>query len=356
MSDFRFASPHILNLLWFVPIYVLLGFYYAKKREQRFQQLMGERVYPFLSSSVSYQKRKWKTLLEALTIACLILALARPQTGASTQKIKSEGVELMFVVDVSQSMMAEDIKPSRLDLAKRELTRFLELGGGDKVGIVAFAGSAALLSPVTTDKSALMMYLDSLTPDSVSTQGTNFKEALQQAQAAFERGGIEKDETTTVARAIIIASDGEDNEEGAVTKAKELEQSGIRIFSLAFGTEKGAPIPIRDRRGHLVGYRKDDNGQVILTKTKGTILQELANVGGGSFYHVTFGGSSMNQLREDLNRLEKATFESAELVSYEEKFQLFLLLGLFFGLFDLYLGDRKHMGRLWKGRFEIAQD
>ncbi|MCB0422825.1 MAG: VWA domain-containing protein [Bdellovibrionales bacterium] len=323
------------------------------RQKEKLKRGLGERGWQYLTSSLSLNKRKIKIFLEGLAILFFILALARPQSGKSTKKVKSEGVDLMMLVDVSRSMMAEDVRPSRLDLAKKELIRFIDMGGGDRIGIIAFAGSAALLSPVTTDSSALKMYIESLSEDSVSTQGTDFKRALEEAKSAFKNGGKEDSEDSVVTRVVLIASDGEDNQPGALEAATDLVQTmKARIFTMAFGTEKGGAIPVRDDRGVLRGYRKDKQGKVILSRTKGTILKSLAQAGKGSFHHITIGSREINKIRSEINALEKSEFESADMVNYDEKFQWFLILGLLVAFIEVALSERKKEGRLWFGRFE----
>lgn len=354
MNGFRFESPGYLTLLWLLPIFVGLAFWHWRSSRRKFAKVLGTKMAPFLLNSVSTTKRKWKLFLQTAAIALCIFALARPQSGQSLQKVKSEGIEVMFLVDVSQSMLAEDVKPSRLELAKKDLMQFLDASNGDRVGIIAFAGSSILLSPMTSDRNALKMFIDSLSPDSVSLQGTEFRKALEDAAEAFKRGGVEAEQQSAVTRAIVIASDGEDQEKGALEKAQELAKSGIRIFTLGFGTERGGPIPLRDEYGRLKGYLKDRSGQVVMSTSKGTVLKELAEAGRGSYYQATFGGNQMKLLREDLQRLERSVFDSAEVVNYDEKYQPILFCAILLVLLELFLGDRKGVARLWRGRFEVG--
>lgn len=314
---------------------------------------IGSRLYPFLSSSVSPKKRRLKQILQLLTVGLFILALARPQMGESQQEIRSEGVEIIFAVDVSESMLAEDVKPSRLAQAKAELSRLVDLMPGNKIGVVAFAGSAALLSPLTNDPGAIKMYLESLDTNSVSTQGTNFLEALKASKEAFQRGGVDTDDVVKVTRVIVMASDGEDHEPGALDEAKKMVSEGIRIFTLAYGTEKGGAIPVRDGMGFLKGYKKDRQGNTILSIVKGEALKSLAEAGKGSFYFATFGGQQTRHLVEDIDKLEKTQFESAVATQYEERFQAILLVGIILGILEIFLGERRSRFRFWKGRYEV---
>lgn len=350
---FRFENMTAFQYLWFLPVIIVLGFYFERQARKKMEKAIGSRLYPFLASSVSTKKRKLKTVLQVMTLFFFVLALARPQMGESQQQVKSEGVEIIFAVDVSESMMAEDVKPSRLAQAKAELSRLIDLMPGNKVGVVAFAGSAALLSPLTNDPGAIKMYLESLEPISVSSQGTNFTEALKVSKEAFERGGVTTDEVVRVTRVILIASDGEDHEPGALEEAKKMAGEGVRIFSLAYGTEKGGTIPVRDGMGFLRGYKKDRQGQTVLTTVKGDALRAIAEAGQGSFYFATFGGEQTKLLVEDISKLERTQFDTTMATQYEERFQSLLFLGIVLALIELFLGERRHAFRFWKGRYEV---
>lgn len=356
MTVYRFADKAALQFLWLLPVLLVLSWYLTKIHLQKIARGLGTKMAPFLTASVSLARRRWKLILEVLALAAFVVALARPQAGQSQQKVKSEGIEIVILFDASHSMEAEDAKPSRMELAKKEVMRFLDRLSGDRVGLVAFAGSAVLLSPVTTDLPALKMYIESLSPMSVATQGTEFSKALREAAQAFKRGGVDEDEGSAVTRAVVVVSDGEDHEPGAMKVAEELAQEGIRLFALGVGTENGGPIPIRDEFGNLRGYKKDEAGKVILTQTKGTVLKELAQQGKGSFYHLTFGGNASQNLYEDIRKLEQAQFNSSVVTSYDEKYQNFLIFGLLLALIELFVGERKGRARLWKGRFEVAEE
>lgn len=349
---FRFENLSAFNYLWLIPVILGFGFYFKKRAQAKLAKAIGTRLYPFLSSSVSPQKRLLKTALQVLSVFFFVLALARPQFGQSSQQVKSEGVELIFAVDVSDSMMAEDVKPSRLAQVKAELSRLVDQMPGNKVGVVAFAGSAALLSPLTSDPSAVKMYVESLDPSSVSSQGTNFQDALSASEEAFKRGGV-SGEGSQATKVILIASDGEDHEQGALDQAKKLTDAGIRIFTLAYGTEKGGTIPVRDAMGFLKGYKKDRSGQTVLTTVKGDFLRSLAEAGRGSFYYATFGGEQVKFLTEDISKLEKTQFDTSMAVDYDERFQVLLLMGILCAILELMIGERRRSFKFWKGRYEV---
>lgn len=350
---FRFESSHLLVYLFLAPVILGIFYFYYLRWLKISTRSFGARVVPYLVQNFSVTKAFAKALCLAAAFSLFVLAWARPQAGKGQSEVKSEGVEVMLLVDVSQSMLAEDVRPSRLEHAKKEMIRFLDMLSGDKVGLVAFAGSAVLLSPLTVDKSALKMYVEGLSPNTVESQGTEIGKALQEAKEAFRRGGTESDEQSRVTKVIVVISDGEDHEEGTEKIAKDLTEDGVRIFTMAFGTEAGGKIALRDARGVLRDYLKDGSGQVVTSQVKGDFLRKVAEAGQGSFYHVTFGGSQMNALKEDLDRLEKAEFDTLLSTNYEEWFQWVLLFGFFVALAELALGNRKKLPTKWKGRFPV---
>jgi Ca-activated chloride channel family protein len=351
--DYRFEDRAALQLLMLLPVLVILLWWMGQRTRQILREKMAPNVAGFLTRSLSLSKRKAKIALQCLTLFFFIVALARPQSGEGKQKAKSEGLEIMLAVDVSNSMLAEDARPSRLELARRELTRFVDSLSGDKVGIVAFAGSAILLSPLTNDKSALKMYLDSLSPEAVSTQGTDFKRAINESFSALNRGGVDSDAQQKITRVIVIASDGEDNEKGGLDEARRVAAAGVRIFTLGFGTEAGAQIPVRDKNGVLIGYKKDSKGQPVVTKSTGAALKELAEAGQGSYQQVTFGSDAVKRLKSQIDELQRTQFDTMEVSNYIEHYQWFLGIGLILALIELALGERRSSGRLWRGRFEV---
>lgn len=348
----RFFHPEYISYLAGVIVLWVLAFYFYKRSKLKLQAFYSSDLLNKLISSVSFTKRKIKIILEGLVLVFCLLSLARLQMGQGEQKVKSEGIELMIAVDVSRSMLAEDIKPSRLDFAKREMNKLLDQMSGHKVGLIVFAGSSVLVAPLTTDYSALRMYIDSLDMNSVSTQGTYFAKAMSVAEEAFKNGGTETDEAVKVTRGILFISDGEDNEPGAIDAATKLNDDGIKIFSLGIGTEEGGSIPIRDSFGYLKGYKKDDSGNIIVSRAKTQLLQDIAAKGGGAYYHAVFGGKHTTQIVEDLAKLEKAQFDTKVTVNYNEYFQVFLLFAIVLAFLELLLSEKKSQNKIWKGRFE----
>lgn len=348
----RWANWAYLYWLFCVPVLYLALQFLNKKKMDLLRKTMGEKVLPYLLGGFSAGRQHFKLILVCGSLALALLAMARPQFGESKENVKSLGVEMMILFDVSQSMLTEDVSPSRLEVAKREMVRLLDKVPGSKVGLVAFAGSAALVSPISTDSSAIKMFVESLTTEAIATQGTEFKLALEQAEAAFNRGGEEDDTNSRVTRVILIVSDGEDQEPGAIEAAEKLTEKGVRIFSVAVGTEKGGQIPLRDANGFLRGMKKNASGQPIISTSRGDVLKSLAKAGKGSFYTASFGGTYLDNLVEDINKLEKTEFDSQTMVNYQERYQLFLLMGLILLFLDLFLSVQRPPGGEWRGRFQ----
>lgn len=349
----RFQNPLAFQSLWILVILISVILFLTYWRQKKIKQQFSERNFQLMTDKVSRKKIWIKFGLECFAVIFLVIALARPQLGQGTVEIKQEGFEIMLLVDVSESMMAEDLKPNRLALAKLDLERFIDSMPGYRMGLVAFAGSAAILSPLTNDPGALKMYVDSLDPQSVSAQGTSFENGLKIAMEAFERGSVGADETRQVTRVILMISDGEDHEEGALELAKKLTEQNIRLFTVAYGTEKGGAIPVRDQMGYMRGYKQDENRSAVISQVNGEALSKLAEAGKGTFSFAIVGGGHLKKISDDLSVLEKTQYDATTATQYEEKFQIFLLISLFLIILDLALSERKSLGGhrpAWKGR------
>lgn len=348
----RWGNPSAFYFLVLVVVFIILYIFFEKLFTEKLNRAFGKKVTAYLTQNLSVNRRRIQVVLQVLGLILMIIALARPQAGESQQEIKSEGIEMLILADVSDSMTAEDVRPSRLAQMRIELSKLLELMPGNKIGIIAFAGSSALLSPLTSDPNALRMYIDSLDVNSVSSQGTNFESGLSYAKEAFEKGGVTQDKTSRTTRVILIASDGEDQEKGAIDVAKTLAADGVRIFTMAYGTEKGGSIPVRDHMGNMTGYKKDAAGQIVLSQVHGDFLRELAAVGGGKFYFSYFNGDHLKNFVNDVGELEKTQFQSSVMTQYEEKFGIPLLAGILLILASLFVSDRRPISTEWKGKYE----
>ena len=352
MSGFRFGAPEDFKYLIAVLFMVVIYFIFRYRNIKRLNQAFGDRIAPWLSQSVSYSEQNVKLFFEVAGCLFLIIAMARPQLGQTQQEIKSEGIEIMIVADVSESMLAEDIKPSRLELMKVELEKLIDMMPGNKIGLIAFAGSSALMSPLTTDPGALKMYIQSLDVNSVSSQGTNFQVALSYAKESFEKGGVTQLDNLKTTRVVLVLSDGEDQEPNAVDEAKKMSEAGIHIITVAYGTEKGGSIPARDIYGNLNGSKKDKSGQPIITQVHGDFLKEIAEKTKGQFYISAFGGDHLKSIVANINEFEKEEFSSSVNMQYDEKFAYPLGLGILFLCLSFMIFNRNTNLSAWKGMYD----
>lgn len=354
-DNWRWLLPNNFYYLVLIPILFVLAIFFLKKSLDKVQKNFGKKMTPFLTSSYDDKKAKYRIGLELLVLTLIIVAWARPQAFGGKQKIKKAGVEILMLIDVSNSMSAEDVKPNRLNVAKAELSRFVDLNPNHRYSIVAFAGSAALLSPLTTDPEATKMYLESLDTKSVSEQGTNIQKALKIAKEAFERGGeASSADDRRVTRILLLVSDGEDHDSAALDVVKELNKEGYRLFAMSVGTDKGTPIPIYDDQGQLRGYRLF-KGETIMSKVNFDFLKDIAKAGDGSFSELKIGGAAVQNISNEINELDQSEFGDGEVAIYSEKFQIFLVFALILGLIEFILGNRKAKGRIWQGRFEVMK-
>jgi Ca-activated chloride channel homolog len=341
---FRFENSAAFYWLWWAVGLVFVYVYISARIDKKLKTAINERLLPYLTQSTSAARKKTKFILQVFVIVGFILALARPQMGMGSREIKSEGTQIIFMVDVSTSMLTQDLRSSRLEFAKKELIRLVDSLGGDKIGLVAFAGSAALLAPMTNDKSAIKMLLEGLDTQSVSGQGTAFEQGLNVSWEAFKRNQNDKEESVAT-RLVVIASDGEDNEPGALKAAEQMSGEGIKIFALGFGTAEGGPIPLPN------GNKRDRGGAEVISKFVPDALRKLAETGGGSFYHVTFGNDAVAQMKNDIGKLQKSQFDSLMQTEYSERFQILLLIAIVLALIELALSERRQGNVIWRGRF-----
>ena len=336
--SFRFEHLEAFYYFWFLLAFIPLLLILRYKKQKKIKALFGKTL-PFLTRTTSLTKQNIKRILECFIFILLVVAYARPQFGENTQTIQRSGIEMVFVIDTSLSMLTEDIKPNRLDLAKKTLKRILDQSVGHKVGLVAFAGSAALISPITSDYSALAMYIDAISTSLIQTQGTYFTQALLTASDSFKRGQEEIQDSNS-SQVIIIISDGEDNEPGALEVAKKLVNKGLHIYTMAIGTKKGAPIPIRNDLGQIQDYKRDKSQNIVLSRTQDRLLRDIARIGKGQFAYASVGGDEVKLLIDDLNQLEKRRFEEDQFVNHQEQFQVILALALLLMSIEILLSER----------------
>lgn len=272
-------------------------------------------------------------------LALVVLALANPQMGTQLSTVKQSGIDIMIALDVSNSMLAQDVQPSRLDRAKQILQRIVETRPNDRIGIIVFAGHAYLQMPLTTDHSAVKLFLQTLNPELVPTQGTAIAEAVDLAVRAFASNEKSSDQNTGH-RALIVLSDGEDHESETQTAAQQANDAGIVILSLGIGTQQGGTIPIY-ANGQKVDEKRDENGQIVTTQLVETSLKAIANQTNGEYVHIQGNRNELNEVTNRLNQIEKREFAARSFSDYNNYFQLPLALALLCLAAYVYLPDRK---------------
>jgi Ca-activated chloride channel family protein len=321
-------------LLGLIPVLVLAYFahlWWKRRAQRRFAEPALLRQ---LAPDRSFFNPHLKLFLLLLGLALLTLGLVNPKMGTKLETVKREGVDIVFAVDVSKSMLAEDIAPNRLEKAKRLVSEIINVLGSDRVGIIAYAGQAFPQLPITTDYSAAKMFLQSMNTDMLSSQGTAIDEAIKLASTYFD------DEQQTN-RVLFIISDGEDHSEGGVAQAVDLAvEQGIRIFTLGVGEEKGAPIPIK-RNGVVESLKKDAEGEVVITRLNEEILVEIADRGNGEYLQGENTQEAVEAVREILERMDKKEFEAKQFAEFKDQFQWFLGAALLVLFLDIFVLERK---------------
>lgn len=326
------ATYFYLFLIFPIMVLLYVGLVYWKKRTQR--RFAEPTLLKRLTPSRSSFKGVLKLLFLLLGLSGLILGLANPKIGTKLETVKREGVDIVFAIDVSKSMLAEDIAPNRLEKSKRLVSEIINQLASDRIGIIAYAGQATPQLPITTDYGVAKMFLQYLNTDLLSSLGTAIDEAIKLATTYYD----DEDQTNKV---LFIVSDGEDHSDGLAIDAVDLAvEQGIRIFTIGVGKEKGAPIPIK-RNGITQELKKDSQGEVVITKLNREILTEIAEKGNGEYIDGSNTDEAVEKIKEALNQMDKMEFEAKQFADYKDQFQWFLAAGLFFLFLDIFILDRK---------------
>jgi tetratricopeptide (TPR) repeat protein len=330
----RFEHPEYLWFLLLIPV-LGAGFFFlnlwGKKQLHRF---VGETLVPQLAPEMSMAMRIVKQVLMLFSLACLILAIANPQVGTRLEEVKREGIDLFVALDVSLSMKSEDIRPSRLEKAKRDVSELLRKLSGDRVGMIVFAGDAYVQFPLTADYAAADLFLSAIDVDAVPIPGTMIGSAIEVALKSFS-----KDAPTQ--KAIVIVSDGENTEGEVMGAVEDAKKASVRIYSVGMGTPEGGPIPVYNQAGDRVDYKRDQTESIVLSKLDETMLQQIASATGGSYHRATSGGNEIDGIFKELASLEKVEFGTKQITGFETRYQYPLALALLFLLIDLMLSERR---------------
>ncbi|MGE5944021.1 MAG: vWA domain-containing protein, partial [Flavobacteriales bacterium] len=324
--------------IWFwvlgiIPVIILIFLVLQMWKHRTQSKFADKQLLNKLSPNKSLFKSILKISVLCLAFACFALALVNPKIGTKLETIKREGVDIVFAIDVSKSMLAEDIAPNRLDKSKQLVTQIINNLASDRIGIIAYAAKAFPQLPITTDYAAAKMFLNNMNTDMMSSQGTAINEAIKLSQTYFDDEG----QTNKV---LIIISDGEDHSEEAVAMAEAANEEGIRIFTIGVGDVKGGPIPEK-KNGIVLNYKKDNNGQTVITKLNEETLQNIAAVANGIYINGKNTSDVVKNIGDILNQMDKTEFETKQYADFKSQFQWFLGLGIFFLFLDIFLLERK---------------
>lgn len=330
---YRFEHTQFLWFLAIVPLIIIIAIIHRLWRKKALSNLGDKLLVQQLIPNYAPKMKSIKVFLLVIAFVFLILGLANLQFGSKLEEVKSKGIDIMIALDISNSMLAEDISPNRLDYAKREIGQLVGKLHNDRLGVVVFAGDAMVQLPITTDYSAVKLFLKNINTNIIAKQGTAIGTALELASESFDFDSPTK-------KAIIIITDGENHEDDAVEIAKEIRDKQVVIHTIGMGSKNGGPIPIY-KRGKQVGHRTDKEGNTIISKLDESMLKEIAQEGNGIYVRATSSNSGLRYVMEEIDAMEKTEFDSMVIRNYKSRFQLFLLIAFFFFLLKEVLPDSK---------------
>ena len=341
----RFENPQYLYWLLIIPVLVAVYVLIRLWNKRQFGRFANVKLRGYLVPMFSSARANTKFVIFNLIIALLIIGAANLQSGSKMEKVKREGIDLFLCVDISNSMHAEDIAPNRLERSKQAINKLISKLGGDRIGIIVFAGNAYVQLPITTDYSAAKMFLSTVDTDLIPTQGTEVGRAIELAIKSFGEDEHNK--------AIVIISDGEDHENGdAVKAAQEAAKRGIKIYTIGMGLDEGAPIPLYNKYGKKTGYKKDKDGNIIITKLDDNILRQIAEIGDGLYVRASNSNVGLDKIYEDINKTEKSEIESNVFTDYEDQFQWFVGAAILLLIIEILLSSGK---KEWESKFNLFE-
>jgi Ca-activated chloride channel family protein len=336
----RFADPGILYLLLLLPVLAGGAVVAARVRRRRLQEFAGGAAHlEAFARQVSVHRRAAKTLLLLLAAAAGIVAAARPQWGGKLESVERSGVDVVVALDASLSMAVEDVAPNRLEAARQSAGALIGRLGGDRVGLVTFAGRASLNCPLTVDHEAARLFLEAVDLDAVAVPGTALADALVRASEAFELDGASPVEEG--GRAIVLFTDGENHEEGIAEATSRLVRTGVNVYAVGVGSPGGGPIPLVDADGRTTGFKKDREGRVVTSRLEEAVLEDLAIETGGRYYRATPAGLEIDEIVEEIAGLDAREFGNVLRTRYEERFHVPLAVALLALLAEALIPDRK---------------
>lgn len=326
---FRFAEPLYLYLLLIVPLLVVVFVFYRRAQTRRLKRFGDLEIIAQLMPEASPRRVRNKFVLLCVVVALLVGALAQPQFGSKLREVKRSGVEIMLAVDVSNSMLAEDFKPNRLERTKNAINRLIEQLSKDRVGMVVFAGEAYVQLPITSDYISAKSFVSSISPGIVPVQGTSLSRAIELATRSFS-------EQSHKSRAVILVSDGESHDDDPIAAAQAAREQGVVIYTVGIGTPEGAPIAID---GQMI---KDEEGNMVVSKLSEETLQQIAVITGGTYVRATNQSVGLDEILRRIGEMEKQEFSSLAFEEYNDQFHYLLAVALVFVLIEFLMIDRKN--------------
>ena len=335
----QFGNPQLFHLYWLLPAIVLFFIAMFKYKSRLLKRLGDEELIARLTSNVSRQKQIGKVILIIFIFIILVFSLVNPQIGTRLEEVKRKGVDIFIAVDISKSMLAEDIAPNRLEKAKHEISSFINQLQGDRVGLIVFSGLAFVQCPLTLDYSAANLFLDDIDVDIIPQPGTAISEAIKTSMSSFTSRELKY-------KVLILITDGEEHEGDPLEMAKEASKEGVIIYTIGIGSPQGAPIPEFNQYGTKVGYKKDRNGQIITTKLDILTLEKIAFETGGKFYISTTGEVELEKILDEISEMEKKELASRKFTQFEDRFQYFLFAALILLIIETLLSERRKIKKL----------
>ncbi len=339
---FRFAHSEFLYLLYLVPLIIALIWYSVLNQKKLLEKFANKKLHNILFPLKSRFKIFIKSGLIITSIILLIISLANPQIGSKIEEVKQVGIDVYILLDVSLSMQAQDIKPSRLEKAKHEIAKLINKLHGDRIGLIVFSGKAFIQFPLTTDYSAANLFLSAVSVKSVPQPGTAIGPAIKLALNSFK-----KDEETQ--KAIVIITDGENHEGELNSVVEEANNLGVKIYAIGLGSPQGVPIPIYNRAGKQIGYKKDRNGNTVLTRLDEATLQEITSKGNGEYYKGSNTENELEMVYNDLAKLQGSEYGATKITEYEDRYYYFLIPALILLFLEIFINDKKSK---WFKKFE----
>lgn len=331
----NFAQPTYLLLIFLIPVFFILQALVLSLRRRRIRKMGDERLVSLLMPSYSRAKTWVRLTLFSIGFFFLVIGLSRPQIGAKLKEHKTRGAEIMIVLDVSNSMLAEDYSPNRLERAKLAISRLVDKLRDDRIGLVVFAGNSFVQLPITTDYVSAKMFLGSISTESVTIQGTAIGEAINTAVKSFSA-------QSEKSRAVIVITDGENHEDDPVQAASQAAQLGVKVYTIGVGSPEGKPIPVG---GELM---KDKDGNIVVTRLDEAVLRDVASAGGGLYVRAGNNEFGLNPIIEDIRKMDDEEFNSIVFEEYDEQFASFLAIALLFFVVEMLVGERRSKRHLFQ--------